>query len=94
MSDFVPFKILFNEWFAKDKSRKVKNSLNAKFRAGERTFSYAPIGYKRHPDIKNKLMVDEETKWIVEKIFSLALSGLGANRIRKILIAEKIPTPG
>ena len=46
LSDFVPFKNLFNEWFAKDTSRKVKTSLNAKFRAGERTFAYAPIGYK------------------------------------------------
>ena len=94
LSDFVPFKNLFNEWFAKDTSRKVKNSLNAKFRAGERTFTYAPLGYKRHPDIKNKLAVDEETKWIVEKIFSLALLGYGANTIRKKLVDEKILTPG
>lgn len=94
LSDFVPFKNLFNEWFAKDTSRKVRNSLNAKFRAGERTFTYPPVGYKRHPDIKNKLMIDEETKWIIEKIFSLALSGLGAKRIANTLVKEKIPTPG
>lgn len=94
LSDFVPFKNLFNEWFAKDTGRKVKASLNARFKAGERTFAYAPIGYKRHPDIKNKLAVDEETCWIVERIFALALLGNGAARITKILIAEKIPTSG
>ncbi len=94
LSDFVPFKNLFNEWFAKDTSRKVKTSLNAKFRAGERTFAYAPIGYKKHPDIKNKLMVDEETRWIVEKIYELALLGNGSAKVTKLLIAEKIPTPG
>lgn len=94
LSDFVPFKNLFNEWFAKDTSRKVKTSLNAKFLAGERTFAYAPIGYKRHPDTKNKLVVDEETRWIVEKIYELALLGNGSAKVTKILIAEKIPTPG
>ena len=62
LSDFVPFKNLFNEWFAKDTSRKVKNSLHAKFLAGERIFSYAPLGYKRDPEIKNRLIIDEETR--------------------------------
>ena len=73
LSDFVPFKNLFNEWYAKDTSRKIKASMNAKFKAGERTCAYAPIGYKKHPEIKNKLAIDEETRWIVEKIYEYAL---------------------
>ena len=93
LSDFVPFKNLFNEWFAKDTSRKIKTSMNAKFRAGEHTCAYAPIGYKKNPDIKNKLMIDEETRWIVKKIFELALLGNGASKIMKLLIADKVPTP-
>ncbi len=93
LSDFVPFKNLFNEWFAKDTSRKIKTSMNAKFRAGEHTCAYAPIGYKKNPDIKNNLMIDEETRWIVEKIFELALLGNGASKIMKFLIADKVPTP-
>ena len=36
LSDFVPFKNLFNEWFAKDTSRKVKAAFKAKFAAGDR----------------------------------------------------------
>ena len=94
LSDFVPFKNLFNEWFAKDTSRKVKNSLHAKFLAGERIFSYAPLGYKRDPEIKNRLIIDEETRWIVEKIFDLAFHGAGAAKITGILLDEQIPTPG
>lgn len=94
LSDFVPFKNLFNEWFAKDTSRKVKNSLHAKFLAGERIFAYAPLGYKRDPEIKNRLVIDEETRWIVEKIFDLAFHGAGAAQITGILIDEKVPTPG
>ena len=94
LSDLVPFKNLFNEWFAKDTSRKVKNSLRAKFKSGERTFAYAPIGYKRHPEIKNKLVIDEETRWIIEKIFNLAFYGAGAAKITRILMDEKVPTSG
>ena len=94
LSDFVPFKNLFNEWFAKDTSRKVKNSLHAKFLAGERTFAYAPLGYKRDPEVKNRLVIDEETRWIVEKIFDLAFHGAGAAKITNILVDEQVPTPG
>lgn len=94
LSDFVPFKNLFNEWFAKDTSRKVKNSLAAKFEAGERVSAYAPIGYKKHPDVKNKLVIDEETSWIIRRIYTLAFYGAGAAKITRTLTQEKIPTPG
>ena len=88
LSDFVPFKNLFNEWFAKDTSRKVKASLKAKFHNGERISAYAPIGYLKDPEVKNHLVVDPETRWIVEKIFDYAVHGAGAARITKILIQE------
>ena len=94
LSDFVPFKNLFNEWFAKDTSRKVKAALRAKHARGERTFTYAPLGYKRDPERKNALVIDEDTKWIVEKIFDLAAHGAGAGKIRQVLLDEKVPTPG
>ena len=94
LSDFVPFKNLFNEWFAKDTSRKVKAALRAKHARGERTFTYAPLGYKRDPEKKNALVIDEDTKWIVEKIFNLAANGAGAGKIRQVLLNEKVPTPG
>ena len=94
LSDFVPFKNLFNEFFAKDTSRKVKAALHAKFAAGERTFSIAPLGYMRHPEEHNKLAIDPDTSWIIEKIFDLAAHGAGAGKITKILIQEKVPTAG
>ncbi len=94
LSDFVPFKNLFNEWFAKNKSRKVKAALQAKFAAGERSCTYAPLGYKKDPDNRNKLIIDEETRWIIEKIFDLAVHGAGAAKITKTLIGDKVPTAG
>ena len=57
LSDFVPFKNLFNEWLAKDTSRKVKAVLHAKFAAGERTFSIAPLGYMRPRSIISLLFI-------------------------------------
>ena len=79
---------------AKDTSRKVKTALHAKFAEGQRIFAYAPLGYIRHPEIKNAIAVGNETKWIIEKIFDLAVHGAGAAKITKILTAEKVPTAG
>ena len=94
LSDFVPFKNLFNEWFAKDTGRKVKAALHAKHAAGQRICTYAPLGYKKDPEVKNMIVIDEETRWIVEKIFDLAYHGAGSGRIVRQLIEEKVPTPG
>ena len=93
LSDFVPFKNLFNEWLAKDTSRKVKAAYKAKYSSGEYLCTYAPLGYKKDPDHPNKLIVDEDTRWIIERIFDLAAQGYGPNRIVKTFAAEKIPSP-
>lgn len=91
-SEIAPFKNIINEWVARDTSRKVKSAFKTKFAEGAYYGAYAPLGYKKHPDIKGKLLVDEETKWIVEKIFSLAYQGYGSAKITKILREEKVPT--
>ena len=70
-NEFAPFKNIINEWVARDTSRKVKSAFKTKFAEGAYYGAYAPLGYKKHPDIKGKLLIDDETKWIVEKIFSL-----------------------
>lgn len=93
LSDFVPIKNLFNEWFAKDTSRKIKAAFRAKYLAGDHVFTHAPLGYKKDPDNKCHLLIDDETKWIVEKIYKLALTGAGASKIQHILVNEKVPTP-
>ena len=93
LSDFVPFKNLFNEWLAKDTSRKVKAAYKAKYSAGEYLCTYAPLGYKKDPDHPNRLIADEETRWIVERIFELAARGCGPGKIVRIFAEEKIPSP-
>ena len=93
LTDFVPFKNLFNEWYAKDTSRKVKTALHAKFAEGEYICAYAPLGYRKDPDVRNHLVIDEETRWIIEKIFDLASHGWGSAKISQALREEKVPTP-
>ena len=68
---FRPFQKPVQRVVCKDTSRKVKPAFKAKFAVGERIGAYAPIGYRKHPEIKNKLIIDEETRWIVERILTL-----------------------
>ena len=92
-SEIAPFKNIINEWVARDTSRKVKSAFKVKFAEGAYYGAYAPLGYKKHPDVKGKLLVDDETKWIIEKIFSLASQGYGSAKITKLLREEQVPTP-
>ena len=89
-----PNSVCSNEWYAKDTSRKVKTALHAKFAAGQKLCTYAPLGYRKHTEQRNKLIVDEETRWIIEKIFDLAVHGAGAAKIAKTLVCDKVPTAG
>ncbi len=74
----------------KDPSRKVKAALHSKFANGERVFAYVPLGYKRDLEKQNALVIDDETKCIVEKIFGMAYHGHGAASIAHTLIKEQI----
>ena len=54
---------------------------------------YQHIGYKKHPNIKNKLIIDEQTKEIVEKIFNMYANGQGSRDIVKNLNNNKYLSP-
>ena len=90
----VFFKNLMNDFYAEDVSRKVRAAYKARFENGEHPSTYAPIGYRKSSEIKNKLEIDPETRWIIEKIYDLALHGAGPSKITRILISEKVPTSG
>ena len=91
-NDLMPFKNLFNEWFIRDTSRKIRAVLKAKAERGERLGSRAPYGYRKDPDTK-KLIVDEEAAAIVRRIFAMCASGSGPSQIARILKKEQILTP-
>ena len=92
-SEIAPFLNILNEMHARQTSKKVKAALHTKFIGGAHFAAYAPIGYKKDPDMKGHLIPDTEYKWIVEKIFDLAAHGNGGAHIRRVLENEKVPTP-
>ena len=91
-NDLMPFKNLFNEWFIRDTSRKIRAVLKAKAERGERLGTRAPYGYRKDPGTK-KLVVDEETAAIVRRIFAMCAAGSGPSQIARILKKEQILTP-
>lgn len=93
-SELAPFLNILNEMHARQTSKKVKAAMKTHFANGAHYGPYAPLGYVKDPDRKGHLLVDPETKWIIEKIFDLAFHGKGAAAITRILHEEKIPTAG
>lgn len=91
-NDLMPFKNLFNEWFIRDTSRKIRAVLKAKAELGERLGTRAPYGYIKDPETK-KLAVDDEAAAIVRRIFAMCASGNGPSQIARILKKEQVLTP-
>ena len=91
-NDLMPFKNLFNEWFIRDTSRKIRAVLKAKAERGERLGTRAPYGYRKDPGTK-KLIVGDEAAAIVRRIFAMCASGSGPSQIARILKKEQILTP-
>lgn len=84
---------IFNETYARTTSEKVKMAFKAKYGNGERICVYAPLGYLKDPERPNHLIIDPDTKWIIEKMFDMAAHGAGAAKIQRQFAAEQVPTP-
>lgn len=82
-----------NDLYLRDVSKKVKTSLRAKQNRGDYIGSFALYGYKKDPNDKHKLIVDEEIRHIIELIYDLTLEGKSPNKIAEHLTLKKIPIP-
>ena len=91
-NDLMPFKNLFNEWFIRDTSRKIRAVQKSKAERGERLGTRAPYGYAKEPETQ-KLIVDEEAAAVVKRIFALCAAGNGPSQIARILKKEQVLTP-
>lgn len=91
--DITPFKNILNEFYSRDTSKKVKSRKHIRALEGKFMGTTAPFGYRKDPQDKNHLIVDETTAPTVRLLFSLALEGYGTNRIGKVLYERKIPKP-
>lgn len=89
----IQFKSLLYDFYSKDASEKVKTVSTALKKQGKFLAWSPPFGYMKSPDNKHNIIVDEETAWIVKKIYAFALEGLSSRKIAELLNEEKIPTP-
>ena len=92
-NDLMPFKNLFNEWFVRDTSRKIRAVLKAKAERGERLGTRAPYSYRKDEDDRKKLVIDEEAAVIVRRIFAMCAAGNGPSQIARILKEERVLCP-
>ena len=92
-NEIAAFKNILNEMVARDTSRKIKSAFRARHLNGEYISCSLPLGYMRDNGKKGTIVPDEETRWVIKKMFDLAAHGWGYFRIANWLRDEKIPTP-
>ena len=92
-SDMAGIKNWFNEFFAKDTSRKIRAVNKAKGERGVPLTVNVPFGYRKDPEDKTKWVVDEAAALVVKRIFKLCMEGRGPMQIAKLLQEEKVLNP-
>lgn len=91
-NELAPVKNLFNEWFIRDTSLKIRTSHRIKGNSGE-PLSKPPYGYKKDPENTKHWLIDEPAAETVRKIFEMYLNGRGTEQIAGFLEKEHILTP-
>lgn len=92
-NDFIGIRNVMNEFYAKDTSRKIRSARKTLAEQGKFTAPFAPYGYKKDPNDKHRLLVDENTAPIVKRMFRLATEGKTPSEIAELFTAEEIPIP-
>ena len=91
-NDFTPFRNLFNDFYARDTSKKIRAVMRAKGNSGEHLCTNPPYGYRKDPEDKKRWIVDEEAAEVVKRIFALCVDGKGPMQIAKLLTADRVLT--
>ena len=92
-NDLTPFKNVFNEWYARDTSKKIRAVFKAKGNSGKHLTTNLPFGYKKDPNDKDKWIIDEEAAATVRRIFQMYVDGYRISEIGHKLTEEKVETP-
>ena len=92
-NDLTPFKNVFNEWYAKDTSKKIRAVFKAKGNSGKHLTTNPPFGYIKDPNDKDKWIIDEEAAGTVRRIFQMFVDGVRMPEIARKLTEEKVETP-
>ena len=91
-NDFAVFKNVFNDYYAKDTSKKIRAVNKIRGNAGEHIATNPPYGYVKDPNDRKKWIIDEDAAKVVKRIFDLCIAGKGPMQIAKVLTAEKALT--
>ena len=83
---------MFNEWYARDISKKRRISNKIKGNAGE-PMGQPPYGYIKDPENPKRRIVDEEAAQIVRRIYRMTLEGVGTEQIAAKLEEDGVLTP-
>ncbi|MCW6677485.1 recombinase family protein [Aerococcaceae bacterium NML180378] len=89
----LPLVNLFNEWYSRQCSEKIRLSKRTKAKNGERIGWQAPYGYLNHPDNRKEWLVDEIAAKVIQRIFSEYVAGRTPSEIAHGLRRDKIRTP-
>ncbi len=89
----VAFKNLIYDYYSREMSKKQRIAWRRMAENGEYNAGFTLYGYKKAPDDKHKLVIDEETAPVVREIFSMKLSGVGTTHIAKCLNDRGVPCP-
>lgn len=89
----VAFKNLIYDYYSRELSKKQKIAWRRMAENGEYNACFTLYGYKKAPDDKHRLVIDEETAPVVKEIFSMKLSGIGTTHIAKCLNDRDVPCP-
>ena len=91
-NELAPIRNLFNEWYARDISKKRRISNKIKGNAGE-PMGQPPYGYVKDPENPKRWIVDEEAAQVVRRIYRMTLEGVGTEQIAAKLEEDGILTP-
>ena len=94
MNDMAPFKGVINDMYVRDISKKIRSSLIERKKAGNFLGVTAPYGYKKDPNNKFHLVINEKEAEVVKRVFRLYLEGNGLTKIAQILTKDGVPVPG
>ncbi len=92
-NEMMVFKNVFNDWYARDCSKKIKAVFKAKGQSGKPLTTIPPYGYKKSEADKNVWEIDEEAAEVVRRIFQLCIDGYGPTQIARKLTEDKVLTP-
>ena len=91
-NELAPIRNLFNEWYARDISKKRRISNKIKGNAGE-PMGQPPYGYIKDPENPKRWIVDEEAAQVVRRIYRMTLEGIGTEQIAAKLEEDGVLTP-